>query len=521
MSHGLQNLIDRTRLLAGLSKARGLSDRQLLEQFAGGDEAAFTAVVDRYGGLVMGVCRRVLQHTQDAEDAFQATFMVLARKAGKIAWHDSVANWLHGVAYRIACQVRRETARLRTQDLGVHEPSVNGPDPAWSELKPVLDEELNRLPARYRVPLILCCLEGKSRDEAATQLGWSVGSVKGRLERGREILRTRLARRGLALSTALAASLLTGAGASAAVPATLALATVRAGMAMLAGQTVGVVSTQVLTLTQGAIHAMFITKLQFAAALLLALGALSLGTGYVTHRVLADNVARSGDRATTYEAIFATEFPEYVAQREERKAAPTVSGIVKATDGAKNTINVLTRRGDDTGDTYDVVKDVKVTIREGRTATPAKFTDVKERASVVLTFDADKKIVQSIEILIAGVRGLPGFGGDGERGRAAEGTVVHGILSEVDAAKNTIVLQSGGRGTDVKDTTYQLAKDAKVIFRQGRTANEKKLSDLELKKPVQIRLDADKKKVIAIEVTISTQASGGDRLRSHRDQHHH
>src|SRR5437764_9911970 len=118
MDSGLQSLVAKMHRLAGLAKARELNDRQLLEQFAAGDEPAFTALVDRYGGLVMGVCKRVLQHTQDAEDAFQATFMVLARKAGKVAWHDSVANWLHGVAYRVACQVRRETARLRTQDLG-------------------------------------------------------------------------------------------------------------------------------------------------------------------------------------------------------------------------------------------------------------------------------------------------------------------------------------------------------------------------------------------------------------------
>src|ERR1700722_12393422 len=140
MANGLENLIAKTRIMAGLSKARDRNDRQLLEEFAGGDETAFTALVDRYGGLVMGVCRRVLQHTQDAEDAFQAAFMVLARKAGKIAWQDSVANWLHGVAYRVACQVRREKARFRTSDLA-EEPAARAVDPTWSDLKPVLDEE--------------------------------------------------------------------------------------------------------------------------------------------------------------------------------------------------------------------------------------------------------------------------------------------------------------------------------------------------------------------------------------------
>src|SRR5271170_6013757 len=137
MASGLENVIARTRVLIGLSKASRLDDRQLLQQFSSGDEAAFTEIVDRYGGLVMGVCRRVLQHTHDAEDAFQATFMVLARKAGKIAWQESIANWLHGVACRIAFQVRREKARRRTTlvpklEFGNEsaEPAVNGPDPA-------------------------------------------------------------------------------------------------------------------------------------------------------------------------------------------------------------------------------------------------------------------------------------------------------------------------------------------------------------------------------------------------------
>jgi RNA polymerase sigma factor (sigma-70 family) len=289
----------KTRMMAGLSKARELNDRHLLEQFAGGDEMAFTALVDRYGGLVMAVCQRVLQHRQDAEDAFQATFMVLARKAGKIAWKESVANWLHGVACRISFQIRREKSRRQSREKAAKELAVAGPDPAWSELKPVLDEELARLPARYRIPLILCCLDGKSRDEAAAQLGWSTGSLKGRLERGREMLRSRLARRGLTLSAALAATLASAAGAKAAVPLTLGLETVRAGMAMLAGQSAGIVSTQALTLAQGAMHAMFMTKLKFAAAVVLTVVTLGLGTGYVTHQVIAG--AAPGSHAGAWE----------------------------------------------------------------------------------------------------------------------------------------------------------------------------------------------------------------------------
>src|ERR1043166_1060038 len=171
MANGLENMIAKTRMMAGLAKARELNDRQLLEEFADGDETAFTALVDRYGGLVMGVCQRVLQHRHDAEDAFQATFMVLARKAHSVAWKDTVANWLHGVACRIAFQIRREKARQQSRQRTGEEPAAPVPDPTWSELKPVLDEELDRLPAKYRKVLVLCCLEGKSRDEAAAVLG--------------------------------------------------------------------------------------------------------------------------------------------------------------------------------------------------------------------------------------------------------------------------------------------------------------------------------------------------------------
>jgi RNA polymerase sigma factor (sigma-70 family) len=481
MTDGLQVLIARTRLLAGLSKARALNDRQLLQQYAGGDESAFTALVDRYGGLVLSVCQRVLKHTQDSEDAFQATFMVLARKADTIAWKESVANWLHGVACRISFQIRRKKMRRPARDVATDEPAVAGPDPAWSELKPVLDEELDRLPAKYRIPLILCCLEGKSRDEAAAQLGWSVGSVKGRLERGREILRTRLARRGLALSAALAATLMTAATAKAAVPLTLGLATVRAGMAMLGGQAAGIVSSQVLTLTQGAIQAMFMTKLKFAAAVLMTVVTLGLGTGYVTQQILAGNGAVESNLSP-------------IAQREGRKEEPRVNGIVQAVDAAKQTINVVIARDDPDGQTYEVAKGVKVVLREGRETKAGKFADVQPKARVSLLLDDAKKIVQTIEIL-------------GERGGRESGGV-HGILAEVDAAKRTITLQTGGRGEAPTSTVSELAKDAKVVFRTGRLTKQGTLADLELKKPLTIFLDDTKKVVKSIEVTISTTANG-------------
>ena len=506
MANGLENLITRTRLLAGLSKTREMNDRQLLEQFADGDETAFSALVDRYGGLVMGVCQRVLQHTQDAEDAFQATFMVLARKADQVAWKDTVANWLHGAACRVSFQIRRERLRRqvlagRASDERYHS-SLARPanDPSWSDVQPMLDEELDRLPAIYRQPLILCCLEGKTRDEAAAQLGWSVGSVKGRLERGREILRSRLAKRGFALSAVLAATLLTGGSVKAAVPLTLGLETVRAGMAMATGQAAGLVSSQVLTLAQGAFHAMYMTKLKFAAAVLMAVLTLGLGTGYVTHQVLAGN-RPAGDSSQSYKTLFAEEFPGFVLQREGERGQERIFGVVQSIDAAKNTISVQVLRREADGQTYQLAKDVKVVIREGRDSKPSKLADVKEKARVSLLLDETKKIVQTIELLV------PTANPGGERGRP-DGLTHSGVLTEVDAAKRTITLQTGGRGTDVKSTTYELAKDSKVLFRTGRAVKEGKLADLELKKTVLIRMDEAKKTVQTIEVSISTMATG-------------
>jgi RNA polymerase sigma factor (sigma-70 family) len=522
VANGLENLMTKTRMMAGLSKVRESNDCQLLGQFAGGDETAFTALVDRYGSLVMAVCQRVLQHTQDAEDAFQATFIVLARKAGKIAWKESVANWLHGVACRISFQIRREKSRRQSREKAARELPVAAPDPAWSELKPVLDEELARLPARYRIPLILCCLEGKSRDEAAAQLGWSAGSLKGRLERGREVLRSRLARRGLTLSAALAATLVSAAGAKAAVPLTLGLETVRAGMAMLAGQSAGIVSTQALTLAQGALHAMFMSKLKFAAAVVLTVVTLGLGTGYVTHQVIAGDGAallttrqdkrendqkddgRQNQKRAEVTTAYVPELAEFLARREgreERKQPPSINGIVQTVDAKK--INVLVGRDEPDGQTFEVSKDVKVIVREGRDAKDVKLADVQPKARVTLILDDAKKVVQTIEIIAA----RADTGGDRGR-REDDGKTFRGFVTEIDAAKKTITFQSGGRGEAPTTKTFDLAKDVKVTLRTGRKAQDGKLEDVPVKTSILVKLDDTKKIVQAIEVTISTTASG-------------
>ncbi len=183
-----------------------LSDRQLLEKFVHHrEEAAFAALVRRHGPMVLGVCRRMLRHSHDAEDAFQATFLVLAEKAQHLRRPERLANWLYGVAYRTALHARQRAAhrsRLEREAAAMSAP-ISDPEFESQELRRILDEELHRLPEKYRAPLVLCYLEGKTNEEAARLLGWPVGSMSYRLARGRDLLRQRL-------ETRLAASMSQG-----------------------------------------------------------------------------------------------------------------------------------------------------------------------------------------------------------------------------------------------------------------------------------------------------------------------
>lgn len=216
------------------------TDQQLLDRFvAARDEDAFAALVRRHGRLVWGVCWRALRHTQDAEDAVQATFLVLARRAAAVRWRGSVANWLYGTAARVAAEVRGRNARDQARRRQAVGPEAQpAPDAAARELGAALDEELHRLPERFRAPLLLCYLEGRTSDQAARQLGWSLRTLERRLAQGRELLRARLTRRGLTLSAVLLAATMSGeaARADAAIAAVSPVAE-SAAAAALAGAT--------------------------------------------------------------------------------------------------------------------------------------------------------------------------------------------------------------------------------------------------------------------------------------------
>src|SRR5262249_54392705 len=186
-----------------------LDDGQLLERFvACRDEPAFEALVHRHGPMVLGVCQRLLGNHHDAEDAFQATFMVLAKKAATVRPRGMVGHWLYGVACRTALEARVAAARRRARGKGYAMTRTPATPIEWDDLRPVLDEELQRLPEKYRAAVVLCELEGKSRKEAARLLGIPEGTLSSRLATARRRLARRLARRGLDLSAAALATLL-------------------------------------------------------------------------------------------------------------------------------------------------------------------------------------------------------------------------------------------------------------------------------------------------------------------------
>jgi RNA polymerase sigma factor (sigma-70 family) len=283
MAHAqLEPVVRHLRRLAGTPDRPDPSDAQLLRRFAAGrEEAAFAALVERHGRLVLGVCRRVLRHEQDAEDAFQATFLLLARNAASIQASEAVGSWLYRVAFRVATRagVHMARQRAREREAAGRRPRAVSSDLAWRELQEVLQEELGHLPEKYRAPFVLCCLEGRSGPEAAGLLGWKEGTVTSRLAEARQRLRQRLARRGIVLSAVLTAAALVQRSAATEVPAALAGTTVRAA----AG---GRVSPAVAALVRGTTRALALTPARVGTALLLLVG-LTLGVGAFTHPVIA------------------------------------------------------------------------------------------------------------------------------------------------------------------------------------------------------------------------------------------
>jgi RNA polymerase sigma factor (sigma-70 family) len=273
MAAALPTLLGHIRKLVLARQSDGLTDRDLLARFAGSrDEAAFATLLERHGPMVLHTCRGLLPGLHDAEDAFQATFLVLARRAGFLGWHESIAGWLHQVARRVSLKARTEAARRREREDQAGQRPTSDPlrEVTLREAQARLHQELGQLPMRLRAPLLLCYLEGSTQEEAARQLGWSLRTFQRRLARGRDVLRARLARSGLALPAALGAVLMTQDSTSAA----LFQVTLRAVLSPAAGSA----GSAAAALAEGMGRAAFGAKAR-AAALVLTLAALAAGAG--------------------------------------------------------------------------------------------------------------------------------------------------------------------------------------------------------------------------------------------------
>jgi RNA polymerase sigma factor (sigma-70 family) len=281
----LGTVLHNLRRSALVHEEAGLTDGELLECFiTRRDEAAFEALLRRHGPMVLAVCRRILRNEADAEDAFQATFLVLVRKAASIRPRTMVGNWLYGVAHRTALKARamRTTRSAREREAAAR-PRPEGPAEAWERLAALLDRALKALPDKYRAAIVLCDLEGKSIKEAARQLGCPPGTVGTRLARGRRLLSRWLVRHAPALSGAAIASALAENARAAGVPPPLLRSTVAAALGAAAGRapTPGMISTRVTALTEGVLKAMLLTRLKIAAAVLLAVVVVAAGAGVV------------------------------------------------------------------------------------------------------------------------------------------------------------------------------------------------------------------------------------------------
>ncbi len=418
-----------------------LSDGQLLDCFLLHQEpAAFELLVLRHGPMVLGVCRRILGNSHDAEDAFQATFLVLVRKGAGILPRDKVACWLYGVASRTASKARTLAARRRLREQS-HRPakSVEPAPELDSQLGTLLQQELARLPERYRDPILLCDLQEKSRQEAALQLGLPEGTLSSRLARGREQLRGRLLRRGVTLSASLAGLLPDAL--RAAVPIPLFQSTTRAALTAAAGTVLtGLVPASVAVLTKGVVLPMFLSRWTFVAALLVLTTLTGLGMGLVALPVLAEKPAAkpvAPDRG----------------RKPKGEAGITWNGTIVSIDAGKKTITVRVLA--DTGKkeymekTIALAGDVRIELAHGllKETRPGKLDDLSQGRPVSIVLSADGKSAARIQ---------------------AHGGSLNGRVKTIDAARNILVLGvKGPNGPEEK--AVELVKEGKVFIDNGTT----------------------------------------------------
>jgi RNA polymerase sigma factor (sigma-70 family) len=431
-----------------------LPDGELVQRFADcGDGEAFAALVRRHGAMVLGVCRRIIRHEQDAEDVSQAVFLVLSRKAGGLRRKEAVGPWLFGVAHRLALRARQRGRQWQGREARV--PEVNPGDPhdelTLREAQAVLDEELARLPERERGPLVLCYLEGLTRDQAAQRLGCALGTLKGRLERGRAALERRLTRRGLGFLTVLPVFVLARESASA--TAALQTATVESALAFAGRSAAGrTVPPEVAALAEGMLKPTLASKFAIAAAVLLAVVAFGIGAGLISSSSDGTRSEAGAEPATpvarlesgagpdrTANPLAAEKQPpattptEKQAAKAENKAEPlptNVSGVAKAVDAEKGTLTVIHRDGEDT---FSVANDARVEID----GVPGELSRLPAGANVSLTRFVGPKTAGSVQAT----------------GRSYFGNPV----KAVDVRMGTITIKERG-----EEKTFRVARNASI-----------------------------------------------------------
>lgn len=394
----MNNVLHYIRSLAAREAHRDDPDGVLLRAFLDRrDETAFAVLVERHGPLLLAACRRWLQREQDAEDVLQATFLVFVRRASSIRRSASVGSWLYGVAHRLALKLRTRQARQQTAEQRAVENRRTVAELTLDETQAILDEELQRLPEKYRAPLLLCCLDGKSRDEAARELGWAVGAVKIRLERGRQLLRDRLTRRGVQVSAALFTTLL-GQTTASALPVRLAAGTVENCLS-------GAASEGVAWLVAG--EMLPALRWHVLTALFLTLGAVGLGTLFIASERTA---------SVPMPPPIQSALPDKVEKPAER-GGPTLTGLFRSVDGREMIVRIkeVDRR-------YLLAADAAIVV-DGKAATVG---ELKPRCRIRGTLSAQDELIR-VE---------------------AVGPVVNCAVTAVDAVARTLTVQwpSGDSG---------------------------------------------------------------------------
>ena len=447
----------------GQPYADPVTDRELIARFHGDrDEAAFAALVDRHGPMVLGACRRVLRDAHAADDAFQATFFILAKKAGAVRWRDSLGGWLYLVSQNVCRKALAKLSRKPLSLIDAVEPS-QPVQPAASELSAILDEELHRLPAGYRDAIVLCHLQGQSVDEAAKALGVSEGQLRGRLHRGREELRERLVRRGVALSLSALTVTLTTASA-AAVPAVLKTTVASGVLAFADGTGASAVSETVLTLTHEVLSAMSRTKFQLIAALSI----LFVGGVFTAGVALQPSQAQVSQAVENNRRNQSQILPPQTIQIREDVKIDRREGTIKSVDGPGNKLVIVLDE-----DKFELA------------------VELEPKAEIIVA----RRPVKLGELTV-GMRATASFLGTEKKAHHLDAawprldTTVKGT----DPAKNILSVKAEGNNGFEFEVPLPVAADAKIEL-EGLSVG---LGDLGVGSKIEVEFALDKKTVLGI-----------------------